>query len=218
MSQIETAVTLSRNLESLLAEKFHATGKGLHEKVSSVETALPADLVKQLRFIATMRNSVVHESNFHIPDLPAFVAAADTASQRLHAMPQVRADNVGAGSTPHTGRSLGAQLYLAAIAVGMLLGGAFGLQAGGLGQGVGTALGGGFIAMLAFSDDAIRFYKSVLETVLGLVIIGLVVGTVATVWSVASGTSKAQPAEAASKAPSPHAGKARASLHHGKSS
>ncbi len=87
MSQIDTAVTLSRRLESLLEAKYQATGKGLHEKVSSIEDKLPLQLVKSLRYIATMRNSVVHEEGFVIDDLKGFSEQGDAALRQLGGKP-----------------------------------------------------------------------------------------------------------------------------------
>lgn len=87
MNQIDTAVTLSRRLESLLEAKYQATGKGLHEKVSSVEDKLPLQLVKGLRYIATMRNSVVHEEGFVIDDLKGFSEQGDAALRQLGGKP-----------------------------------------------------------------------------------------------------------------------------------
>ncbi|MBX7105553.1 MAG: hypothetical protein K1X57_15830 [Gemmataceae bacterium] len=61
MSDIEFAVKECKKLEALLETGFGATGRGLHEKVSSVEKKLPPPLVRRLRFIATVRNKLVHE-------------------------------------------------------------------------------------------------------------------------------------------------------------
>ncbi|HEY1191925.1 MAG TPA: hypothetical protein VGE74_30120, partial [Gemmata sp.] len=63
MSDIELAVTRTKALESLLEQALGATGKGLHEKVTSVQARLSPGLVKKLRFVATVRNKIVHESH-----------------------------------------------------------------------------------------------------------------------------------------------------------
>jgi hypothetical protein len=86
MSDIELAVTRTKALESLL-EQLGATGKGLHEKVSSVEEKLAPALVKKLRFVATVRNKIVHESDYaQIDDRDGFVRACDQAEAELDAM------------------------------------------------------------------------------------------------------------------------------------
>ena len=82
MSDIDLAVSRSLKLEQLLEREFRASGKGLHQKVSSVERRLPATLVRKLRLVATVRNKVVHESGA-IEDRGRFVEAADQAEREL---------------------------------------------------------------------------------------------------------------------------------------
>jgi hypothetical protein len=82
MSDIDLAVTRSQRLEQLLEHDFNAHGRGLHEKVSSVADALPHDLVRKLRLVATVRNKVVHESG-RIDDRSRFLDAADAAEREL---------------------------------------------------------------------------------------------------------------------------------------
>ncbi len=62
-------IEYNKKIEKLLAERYQANGKGLHSKVTSVEAKLSPDLVKKIRYIATIRNKLVHEDNFR--DLPA---------------------------------------------------------------------------------------------------------------------------------------------------
>ncbi|MDZ7817254.1 MAG: hypothetical protein U5K55_01010 [Aliarcobacter sp.] len=59
-------VEFSKKLETFLQENYKAEGKGLHEKISSVEDKLLADFieVRILRKIATIRNKIVHDDNF----------------------------------------------------------------------------------------------------------------------------------------------------------
>ena len=87
MSDIELAVTRTKALEALLEQALGATGKGLHEKVSSVEPRLAPALVKKLRFVATVRNKIVHDSDYaKIDDRGGFVRACDEAEAELDAM------------------------------------------------------------------------------------------------------------------------------------
>jgi hypothetical protein len=86
MSDIELAISRVKALESLL-EQLGATGKGLHEKVSSVQEKLSPALVKKLRFVATIRNKIVHESQYQrIDDRDGFLRACDEAEAELRAM------------------------------------------------------------------------------------------------------------------------------------
>lgn len=60
---------------------FGRTGKGLHEKISTAE-GLPAKLVKDLRYVATIRNKFVHERGFDaIPDRNMFLNRFETSVQ-----------------------------------------------------------------------------------------------------------------------------------------
>src|SRR5215470_8396738 len=87
MSDIELAVTRTKALEALLEQALGATGKGLHEKVTSVQDRLPPPLVKKLRFVATVRNKIVHEASYtSIDDRDGFVRACDEAEHELRAM------------------------------------------------------------------------------------------------------------------------------------
>ena len=87
MSDIELAITRVKALESLLEQALGATGKGLHEKVTSVQDKLPPALVKKLRFVATVRNKIVHESAYQqIDDRDGFLRACDEAEAELRAL------------------------------------------------------------------------------------------------------------------------------------
>ena len=86
MSDIELAVTRTKALESLL-ERLGAAGRGLHEKVSSVQQKLAPALVKKLRFVATVRNKIVHDSDYaRIDDRDGFLRACDEAEAELNAL------------------------------------------------------------------------------------------------------------------------------------
>lgn len=87
MSDIELAVSRVKALESLLEQALGATGKGLHEKVSSVQDRLAPALVKKLRFVATVRNKIVHEADYQrIDDREGFARACDEAEAELNAL------------------------------------------------------------------------------------------------------------------------------------
>lgn len=87
MSDIDLAVTHCKTLESMLTKGLNAQGKGLHEKVSSVQSRLPPELVKRLRFIATIRNKIVHEADYtEIDDRAGFVEACNQAETQLHTL------------------------------------------------------------------------------------------------------------------------------------
>jgi hypothetical protein len=87
MSDVELAITRVKALESLLEQTLSAAGKGLHEKVSNVQDRLAPGLVKKLRFVATVRNKIVHEADYRqIDDRDGFVRACDEAEAELRAL------------------------------------------------------------------------------------------------------------------------------------
>lgn len=55
-------VQMAQTLEFILEQRYQATGKGLHEKLNSVEDEIPEQARKQIRFVATIRNKSVHEN------------------------------------------------------------------------------------------------------------------------------------------------------------
>jgi hypothetical protein len=82
-AQAGVAIDISRRIETAL-EAAGATGKGLHEKASSIEGRLPPGLVRKLRFIASVRNKIVHEDEV-LPeeDFSAFAESGRLAMEEL---------------------------------------------------------------------------------------------------------------------------------------
>ena len=83
-SDIDLVIRRSKRLERLLREELAATGRGLHELVTSVERDLPRPLVRRLRFIATVRNKLVHDDRVTKIDARRdFAAACDLAEREI---------------------------------------------------------------------------------------------------------------------------------------
>lgn len=53
---------ISQSLEQLLQTRYNAEGRGLHEKLTSVECQVPLRVQKKIRYIATIRNKATHEN------------------------------------------------------------------------------------------------------------------------------------------------------------
>jgi hypothetical protein len=64
VNDYELAIKYSKTLEQILKDRFGAKGKGLHECTSSVEAKLDAKTVKKLRYVATIRNKLVHDADY----------------------------------------------------------------------------------------------------------------------------------------------------------
>lgn len=74
----------SKELEHLLDTEFGASGKGLHEKISSVENELTPELVRNMRYLATIRNKLVHVHGFNaIPDRTKFIKNFQSSCKEL---------------------------------------------------------------------------------------------------------------------------------------
>ena len=54
-------IECSQTLEKYIENNLQGKGKGLHEKVTSIEDELSEKDIKNFRFIATARNQMVHE-------------------------------------------------------------------------------------------------------------------------------------------------------------
>jgi hypothetical protein len=83
-SPYKIVIKASKSLEAKLSQ-LGATGKGIHEKVSSIESTLPRELISYLRRVATIRNKLIHEDGFELSDrdLRRFETYADEASEEL---------------------------------------------------------------------------------------------------------------------------------------
>ncbi|MEM8875929.1 MAG: hypothetical protein AAGD32_16905 [Planctomycetota bacterium] len=84
MSDIDLAISHSKKLESLLRKHCDARGGGLHELTDDVEHKLPADIVKKLRVVATVRNKIVHDADYtKIEQRRKFIRSAEAAEDHL---------------------------------------------------------------------------------------------------------------------------------------
>jgi hypothetical protein len=93
----ELVIRSAKELEHTLETAFGAAGKSIHEKLSSLPPdTLPAPLVKQMRFLATIRNKLVHERGFDaIPDRPRFIADFEASVLQLERILKERAGASG---------------------------------------------------------------------------------------------------------------------------
>ncbi len=83
MSNIEKVVQRTRRIEKLLRIHYHADGKGLHQLITSCEERLPHDVIDKLRYVATIRNKVVHEDGFQLDDRRLFIAVCNDCEREL---------------------------------------------------------------------------------------------------------------------------------------
>ncbi len=61
----ENVIKKTKRIESALSD-MGAEGKGLNEKLNSIEHKFDEKVIKAIRFIATIRNKLVHEDDFEM--------------------------------------------------------------------------------------------------------------------------------------------------------
>jgi hypothetical protein len=179
MSEIEIAVTNSKQLEHLLESRHGATGKGLHQKVTSIESRLPAPLVGQLRAVATLRNKVVHESGFKLPDPTKFTLDCQAALAALTELPPV------APVAPS--RDFGHIAFMTWVCISVALSLALGCYVF-YTTGLGAALLAALVAFVGCiwltTDDGVALVKNVGFGILGLLALILFASAIKALWNV----------------------------------
>jgi hypothetical protein len=94
LSEMEQVVQRCKYFESRLEGELGASGRGLHEKVTSIQGQLPVPTVRRLRWIATLRNKLVHEHTFtKLEDPDGFQDACAFVEQQLDHMKRARETN-----------------------------------------------------------------------------------------------------------------------------
>ncbi|KAF1323116.1 Major facilitator superfamily, partial [Globisporangium splendens] len=83
-NDFQLVIETSKEFEFLLETEFQAEGKGLHEKISSASPPLPPPTVKSLRYIASVRNALVHDRSVKaLPDRAAFIRRSKSAMEEI---------------------------------------------------------------------------------------------------------------------------------------
>uniref|UniRef100_K3X772 DUF4145 domain-containing protein n=1 Tax=Globisporangium ultimum (strain ATCC 200006 / CBS 805.95 / DAOM BR144) TaxID=431595 RepID=K3X772_GLOUD len=83
-NDFQLVIEASKEFEFLLETEFQAEGKGLHEKISSASPPLPPPTVKSLRYIASVRNAVVHDRSVKaLPNRVVFISKCKSAMEEI---------------------------------------------------------------------------------------------------------------------------------------
>jgi hypothetical protein len=83
MSDIELVIVWSRRLEKLLTSRYGAQGRGLHSLTTSAGRRLPPNTERGLRWVATMRNRVLHNQGFRLKSRREFAQEARRLTREL---------------------------------------------------------------------------------------------------------------------------------------
>jgi hypothetical protein len=81
-NDFELVIRLSKELEFILEKYFSSHGKGLHEKISNGKN-IPEKLQKKMRYVATIRNKLIHDRDFNKIDREAFINVFKEAKSEL---------------------------------------------------------------------------------------------------------------------------------------
>ncbi len=85
MSNYEIVIKYTKAIEGKLEEFFDAEGRGLTEKVRSIEGQIPDDCVKKIKYLAHIRNRVVHQDGFEIENIDKFKFISEDVLEELEA-------------------------------------------------------------------------------------------------------------------------------------
>jgi|UPI00043F2FF7 hypothetical protein len=98
----QLAIELTKELEHVLQKEFNAVeGRGLHERVSFVEAQLPPVTVRSIRYLASVRNSLIHERNVrNLQDRAKFIARFESAMDELRIVIDKKNSIAGHNETP----------------------------------------------------------------------------------------------------------------------
>lgn len=89
--ELKKIASLSQEIESILKNKFSASGKGLHQSIASVEKNFDEALIKDLRFIATIHNKSIREENFKFDNIQSYENVARKTITKLNSLPVSKA-------------------------------------------------------------------------------------------------------------------------------
>jgi hypothetical protein len=84
LTDIELVVIRYKQIEAALETKFGAQGKGLHEKITSISKSIPTEDIKKMRYVATIRNKIIHEVGYDcVDDRGGFIKTCNMVDKHL---------------------------------------------------------------------------------------------------------------------------------------
>jgi len=96
----ERIVSRVKKIETVLSE-MGASGRGLHAKLTSIESQLDGSVVRKIRFIASIRNKLLHEDGFELSDdiFERFEGACDQVEEYFHRLSSETRSSSGRSSS-----------------------------------------------------------------------------------------------------------------------
>ena len=115
--QADTAGVMeaSRWAEWVLSNRFKAEGTGIHSRVNAIQHLLPAELVADLRYLASVRNDFAHNPMAKVRQPERFTSTARRVLQHLLDMP-VPAARPAPARAPAPPAGLQRMVFVASVA------------------------------------------------------------------------------------------------------
>ncbi|WP_018174157.1 hypothetical protein [Thioalkalivibrio sp. ALJ9] len=183
MSDLEAVFRYSKKIESALESVFGAEGRGLHEKVTSIEGDLPTEIAKKIRFIASVRNKLAHEEGYELESHDVF-SAGDEVLAFVNSYSDRRMATDSVGFEVRVRRVLG-YLFWPSVIVFSVLGLWAGLETG-IGAGIVWGIWSGLFGAALFCKRAIDFYIQAFYWSLAILVVGSFIAGIVFLWDVGS--------------------------------
>ncbi len=96
--ELAQIIHYTREIETIIKSKFKVDGNGLHQYIDSIQKYFDAAFIKDLRYLATMRNKSMHEHDFKLNNLKSYENLAIKTIAKLNEykpIPKMRVPPVG---------------------------------------------------------------------------------------------------------------------------
>ena len=99
-NELTEIISYTREIETILKNKFQAEGKGLHTYLDAIENKIDYQLLKKLRYIATIRNKAMHDSSFKLNNLNYYKETAEKCIIELNKVSATKASQPNKKQSP----------------------------------------------------------------------------------------------------------------------
>jgi len=103
--ELAQIIHYTREIETIIKSKFKVDGNGLHQYIDSIQKHFDKTFIKDLRYLATMRNKSMHEHDFKLNNLKSYENLAIKTIKKLNEYkptPKMRVPPVGSRNIVRT--------------------------------------------------------------------------------------------------------------------
>ncbi|MGL5291449.1 MAG: DUF4145 domain-containing protein [Vibrionaceae bacterium] len=83
MDDLLLVIKLTKRIEYLLTEYYHATGDDLAQMVESCQERLPNAVMQPLNLVTQIASEALHDNHYHLADTKQFLIACKQCEQLL---------------------------------------------------------------------------------------------------------------------------------------